>query len=169
VRSEIMVSEQDAVRRVQESGGVKPSINQYRLQQVIFVVPSNRRAKLLTKRRAEANAFRGKVEGCDNLRQLTKGVMDVTIRQPPRVLELELPDEWAKSIKATPQGKATPPLDTARGVEVMVVCSVQKTSNDRAVQLIYTAQDSGNDGEKAAEIERKYMKELRDKARIEKP
>jgi len=169
VRSEIMVSEQDAVRRVQKNGGVKPSINEYRLQQVIFVVPAKRRAQLLTKRRREANAFRAKIDGCDNLRQLTKGMVDVTVRQPPRVLELELPDEWAKSITTTPVGKATPPLDTARGVEVMVVCSVRKTDNDRAVQLIYTAQDSGKGQEKASEIERNYMKELRDKARIQKP
>jgi len=169
IRSESMVSEQDAVQRSLANGGVKPSTNEYRLQQVIFVVPANRRAKILGKRRAEANALRAKINGCDDLRQLTKGMLDVTVRQPPRVLELELPDEWSKSIKATPEGKATPPLDTPRGVELMVVCSVRKTDNDRAVRLIYTLEDGGMNQQKAEAIERKYIKELREKAKIRTP
>jgi len=169
IRSEAMVSEQDAVQRSKAKGGVKPSTNEYRLQQIIFVVPANRRNAIIGKRRAEANALRAKINGCDNLRDLTKGILDVTLRQPPRVLELELPDEWSKSIKATPAGKATPPLDTARGVEVMVVCSVKPTNDDRAVQLIYTLEDGGMDQKKAEAIERQYIKELRDKARIRTP
>jgi len=173
IRSESMVSEQDAVQRALANGGVKPSTNEYRLQQIIFVVPANRRGAIMGKRRAEANALRAQINAqtnsCDNLRQLTKGMMDVTLRQPPRVLELELPDEWSKSIKATPAGKATPPLDTPRGVEVMVVCSVRQTNDDRAVRLIYTLEDGGMDQKKAEAIERKYIKELRDKARIRTP
>jgi len=169
IRSEAMVSEQDAVKRSKANGGVKPSTNEYRLQQIIFVVPANRRGAILGKRRAEANALRAKINGCENLRSLTKGMIDVTLRQPPRVLEMELPDEWAKSIKSTPAGKATAPLDTARGVEVMVVCEVRKTNDDRAVRLIYTLEDGGMDEKKAEAIERQYIKELREKAKIRTP
>jgi len=169
IRSETMVSEQDAVQRSLANGGVKPSTNEYQLQQIIFVVPANRRSAILSKRRAEANALRSKINGCDNLRQLTKGMLDVTLRQPPRVLELELPDEWSKSITSTPAGKATPPLDTPRGIELMVVCSVRKTNDDRAVRLIYSLEDGGVNQQKAEAIERKYIKELREKAKIRTP
>jgi len=169
IRSETMLSEQDAVQRSLKNGGVKPSTNEYQLQQVIFVVPANRRAAILGKRRNEANALRAKITGCDNLRQLTKGMLDVTVRQPPRVLEMELPDEWSKSIIATPAGKATPPLDTPRGIELMVVCSVRKTNDDRAVRLIYTLEDGGVNQQKAEAIERKYISELREKAKIRTP
>jgi len=169
IRSESLLSEQDAVQRSLANGGVKPSTSEYRLQQIIFVVPANRRSNILGKRRAEANALRAKINGCENLRELTKGMLDVTLRQPPRVLDLELPDEWSKSIKSTPVGKATPPLDTPRGVEVMVVCSVRQTNDDRAVRLIYSLEDGGMDEKKASQIERKYISELRDKAKIRTP
>jgi len=169
IRSETMLTEQDAVQRSLANGGVKPSTNEYRLQQIIFVVPANRRSAILGKRRAEANVLRSKINGCDNLRDLTKGMMDVTLRQPPRVLELELPDEWSKSITATPAGKATPPLDTPRGIEIMVVCSIRQTNDDRAARLIYALEDGGVNQKKAEAIERKYISELREKAKIRTP
>jgi len=166
-RAEGMVSEEEAVQRMLKNGGVKPTANEYRLQQVIFVVPKNRRAAIIGKRRQEANALRSRVHGCNNLHQLTKGMLDVTIRDLGRILGPQIPAEWEKAVKATAPNRATPTINTQRGVEFLVICSVNKVSDDRVAQLVFSIQDSHAGAKKAAMLEKKYMKELRDKARIQ--
>jgi len=165
-----LMSEQEAVQRMIKNGGVKPVANEYQLQQVIFVVPDNRRAAILGKRRQEANALRARFKSCDTTRSLTKGILDVTVRDIGRILEQQLPAEWEKQVKATSAGHMTTPIDTKRGVEVLAVCAIRKVSDDRVAQLVFTLQDRKSGGEKAAEnLDKKYLKELRASARIEHP
>ena len=54
------VTEQDAVRRMLDKGGAKPSATEYMLQQVIFVVPAAERSATLAKRKREADAMRAR-------------------------------------------------------------------------------------------------------------
>ena len=165
-----MVSEQEAVQRMLKNGGVKPTANEYELQQVIFVVPNNRRSAILGKRKQDAEMFRSKFSGCSNLKQQATGMIDVTIRNLGRVLEPQLPEEWEKAVKATPAGRMTPPQETPRGVEALAVCNIKKVSDDKVAQLVFTVQDNEKSGDKKAEdLSAKYLKELREKARIENP
>ncbi|WP_297323222.1 peptidylprolyl isomerase [uncultured Bartonella sp.] len=165
-----IISEQEAVQRMLKNGGVKPTANEYELQQVIFVVPNNRRAAILGKRKQDAELFRSKFSGCANLKQQATTMLDVTVRNLGRVLEPQLPEEWEKAVKATPVGRMTPPQETARGIEAIAVCGVKKVSDDKVAQLVFTIQDNEKSGDKKADdLSEKYVKELREKARIETP
>lgn len=168
-RAEGMVTEEQAVQRMLKNGGVKPTANEYLLQQVIFVVPANRRGAILNQRRQEANALRSRVNGCDSTRDLVKGKIDITIRNLGRVLEQQLPPEWEKGVKATASGKATPPQETPRGIEFLTVCSIRKVDDDRVAQLVFSIQEGNNGEEKAAQLEKKYIAELRKAAKIQTP
>jgi peptidyl-prolyl cis-trans isomerase SurA len=165
-----MVSEQDAVQRMLKDGGKKPVATEYQLQQVIFVVPSSKRSPaLLSKRRQEANALRSRFQSCDSTRQLTKGMIDVTVRDLGRIIEQQLPGEWAKAVKATSANRATAPQDTEKGVEILAVCSTRQVSDDRVAQLVFSMEgaDSASGQEKKAEaLSKKYVEELREKATI---
>lgn len=165
-----MVSEQEAVQRMLKDGGKKPVATEYQLQQVIFVVPSAQRSPaLMNKRRQEANALRSRFQSCDSTRQLTKGMIDVTVRDLGRVIEQQLPGEWAKDIKATSVNRATPPHDTEKGIEILAVCSTRQVSDDRVAQLVFSMEgaDSASGQEKKAEaLSKKYVEELREKATI---
>jgi peptidyl-prolyl cis-trans isomerase SurA len=169
-RSEGMMSEQDAVQRMLKEGGKKPSTNEYTLQQVIFVVPAaNRSAGVMAKRRQEANALRNRFSGCDATRSLTKGMMDVTVRDLGKHLELQLPPEWTTQLKATAVGRATAVQDTDKGVEFLAVCAKRSVSDDRVAQLTFSMEGTSNNSDqekKAEEISKKYVKELREKAKI---
>ncbi len=169
-RSEGMMTEQDAVQRMLKDGGKKPSSNEYTLQQVIFVVPAaNRSAGTLAKRRQEANALRNRFSGCENTRSLTKGMMDVTVRDLGKHLELQLPPEWTTQLKATAVGRATAVQDTDKGVEFLAVCAKRSVSDDRVAQLTFSMEGTSNNSDqekKAEEISKKYLKELREKAKI---
>ncbi|ERM02719.1 molecular chaperone SurA [Brucella intermedia 229E] len=168
-----MVSEQEAVQRMLKDGGKKPVATEYRLQQVIFVVPASKRSPpaLLAKRKQEANALRSRFQNCDATRQQAKGILDVTVRDLGRIIEQQLPNEWSKAIKSTSVGGTTPPpQETEKGVEFLAVCSTRQVSDDRVAQLVFSMEgaDSPPAGQekKAEQLSEKYLGELREKAKI---
>ena len=165
-----MVSEQDAVQRMLKDGGKKPVATEYKLQQVIFVIPAAKRTPaLIAKRKQEANALRSRFQNCETTRQQAKGMLDVTVRDLGRILEPELPPEWAKDVKAAGTGRTTPPHETDKGVEVLAVCSTRQLNDDRVAQMIFSLEGTESEAaqqKKAEELSNKYVKELRDKAKI---
>jgi len=160
------VSEQDVVKRMLEKKGSKPSATEYMLQQVIFVVPPAERNATLAKRKREADAMRARFNGCNTTREFAKGLVDVTVRDLPRVLAPQLPPDWAEQIKATKLGGATPVRETERGVEFIGICSSREVSDDKVAQMVF--QGEGSTDKNAEDLSKKYMDELKAKARIVK-
>ncbi|MCZ8543312.1 peptidylprolyl isomerase [Mesorhizobium qingshengii] len=161
------VSEQDIVKKMLEKGGSKPSATEYMLQQVIFVVPAAERSATLAKRKREADAMRARFNGCNTTREFAKGLIDVTVRDLGRVLAPQLPPDWAEQIKATKVGGATVTRETERGVEFIGICSSREVSDDKVAQMVF--QSEGSSGDKNAdELSKKYVDELKAKARIVK-
>ena len=163
-RAEGGMSEQDAAQRMLQQGGAKPSATEYLLQQVIFVVPAGERAATLGKRKREADAMRQRFTSCETTRQFAKGLVDVTVRDLGRVLAPQLPPEWADSIKTAKPGTATSVRETDRGIEFIGICSSREVSDDRVAQLVFSSEGEGD--KKADELGKKYVAELREKARI---
>lgn len=159
-----LMNEQDVVAKMLERGGAKPTSTEYLLQQVIFVVPENQRGKLAG-RRTEANNMRARINGCEDSMQLATQVRDVTIRDLGRVLELELPERWAKDVKGLQAGQKTRTIDTERGVEFLIVCRARSVSDDRVAQLQFSTEaleESGGD------VGDDFFKELKANARIKR-
>ncbi|WP_026479921.1 peptidylprolyl isomerase [Ahrensia sp. 13_GOM-1096m] len=160
-----LMSEQDVVAKMLEQGGQKPTSTEYLLQQVIFVIPQDKRSSLLKRRRTEAANMRGRVSGCESTQQLATQIRDVTVRDLGRVLELSLPERWEKDVKGLKEGQTTRVKDTERGVEFLVVCRARAVSDDRVAQLEFSTQaldDAGGD------LGKQYLDELRSSARIQK-
>jgi peptidyl-prolyl cis-trans isomerase SurA len=153
-----------AVEAMLKKGGEKPSATEYTLQQVIFVVPKSERGAILGKRKREAEALRTRFTNCDTTRSITKGLIDVTVRDLGRVLAPELPPDWADPIKSTKSGQATKVRVTDRGVEFIAICSERQVSDDRVAELAF--QTGENQDKKVEELSKRYTKELRDKAVI---
>ncbi len=158
------VTEQQAVRKMFEKGGTKPSATEYMLQQVIFVVPAAKRGQIMGQRKKEATAMRARFNGCENTRQFATGLKDVTVRELGRFLAPELPPEWAEMIKKTQAGGATGIRETEKGVEFIGICRAKEVSDDKAAAMSLQA---GQTGDKAGEeLSNNYLQELRDKANI---
>ena len=160
------VSEQDLVKRMLEKGGAKPSATEYTLQQVIFVIPAAERSATLAKRKREAEAMRARFNGCTTTREFAKGLIDVTVRDLPRLLAPQLPPDWAEQIKATKVGGATATRETDRGVEFIGICSSREVSDDKTAQMVFQSEGSGDKA--ADDLSKKYVDELKAKARIVK-
>lgn len=163
-RAEGRMTEQDVVRRMLRDGGTKPSATEYLLQQVIFVVPRAERGAKLGARKREAEALRQRFTGCDKTREFVRGLIDVTVRDLGRVLAPELPPDWEAQVKATGPGRATAVRETDRGIEFIGVCSTREVSDDRVAQMVF--QNEGSTDERADEFAKKYLDELKKKARI---
>lgn len=161
------MSEQDAVRKMLQKGGNKPSATEYLLQQVIFVVPAAERGALMAKRKREAEAMRARFSGCSTTREFAKGLIDVTVRDLGRVLAPQLPADWADQIKATKAGGATSVRETDRGIEFIGICSAREVSDDKTAQLMLQNEGLGGKKDDAAdELSKKYVSELKAKAVI---
>lgn len=158
------MTEQEAVRKMLQQGGNKPSATEYMLQQVIFVVPAKERGSI-GKRKQEAEAMRARFNSCETTRQFAKGLLDVTVRDLGRKLAPELPSDWAESIKNTRAGAATPVRQTERGLEFIGICSAREVSDDRVAQLVLNGENNGGD-KNADELSKTYTEELRKKASI---
>ena len=160
-----LMSEQDVVARMLEQGGEKPTSTEYILQQVIFVIPKERRQRELKRRRTEANNMRGLVNGCTGTLQLAAQLRDVTVRDLGRFLELRIPEFWRKDVSGLTTGQTTRIRDTANGVEFIIVCDARQVSDDRVAQLEFSTEGiSGGDTDAGAE----FLEELRKNARIQR-
>lgn len=161
------VTEQEAVRRMLDNGGNKPSATQYTLQQVIFVVPQAERGAKLGQRKREADALRQRVQGCDSTRQFAKGLIDVTVRDLGKVFAQQLPPEWSDAIKAAREGSATPARETERGVEFITICGSREVSDDRVAQMVFQNEQNGKSQDAQVDaLNKTYLEELRKRAKI---
>jgi peptidyl-prolyl cis-trans isomerase SurA len=161
------VTEQDAVRRMLQQGGAKPTATEYMLQQVIFVVPASERGNL-AKRKREAEAMRARFNGCETTREFAKGLIDVTVKDLGRKLAPELPPDWAEQIKNTKVGGATAVRETSFGVEFIGICSSREVSDDRVAKLTFELEGMQGGDQASEDLSKKYTAELREKAKIVK-
>jgi len=160
------VSQQDAIFELKKSGSAKPETTEYTIKQIVFVVPADRRKKILNARRKEANGFRQRFTSCDKAVELAKELRDVAVIDRGRVLEPELPDNWRELVLSTEPGKTTRPLVTPKGVELMAVCSKKTVSDDRTAQLLSQSKEYKSFNKKGNVVSDDYLKELRKNAVI---
>lgn len=158
------VTEQEAVRRMLEQGGEKPSTTEYTLQQVIFVIPEGKRSALQGQRMKEANSMRARFSSCPTNYEFAKGLRDVTVRELGRVPQPALPPAWKDAISKISSAGTTPVQETERGVEFIAICDTRSVSDDRVAAMVFQTQDMEKLG--TAEPDAKLLKDLRDKAAI---
>ncbi len=159
------MSSQELVTRMMENKQ-KPVTTEYFLQQVIFVVPDSKRNAILGKRKAEAEAARGKFPGCEQSKQFAATMLDVSVRDLGRVLAPEMPEEWKPLIEKT-SGTTTGTLVTQRGVEFLAICNQRQVSDDFAAEVVFRAEDLGKQKNGENPNEEKYLADLRSKAQID--
>lgn len=160
------LSQSDALFSIRKSGGDKPETREYRLQQVIFVVPESKRKSQLKARRTQARTFAQGFTTCEETIVRAKGLRDVSVKNLGRVLEPELPPNWKDSVIATAQGKTTKTQDTNKGVEFIAVCALRNVSDDRAAQIVTQSKQFDEFDGKGSKVADEYLAELKSKATI---
>jgi peptidyl-prolyl cis-trans isomerase SurA len=159
--------QQEALFNLRKSGGEKPETVEYRLQQVVFVIPSDKRSSsTISRRRQEAIAFRQQFTSCGNTKQSSVGLLDVTVRDLPRLLEEQLPSEWMEEVKSTAAGGTTDVKTTDKGVEFLAVCDRRKVSDDNVAEVLSQKEQFDSFNNEASELSEKYLKDVKSQSSI---
>lgn len=158
-------STQDVMAQLQAKGE-KPKTTEYILQQMIFVVPANKKG-ITGKRKAEAEASRKSYPGCDGAKAFAATMKDVSVRNLGRIMAPELPADWKPLIEKIKEGSTTSTRVTEKGVEYLAICKQREVSDDLAAETVFKAENLGkNSGDEEDPNSKIYIDELRSKAQI---
>lgn len=155
-----------AIFELRKAGEEKPETTEYQLQQIIFVIPRDKRSKLTKARKSEALNFKQRFTGCADSIELAKTLKDVAVKNLGRMMEPELPPEWKDAVVETETGQTTNPKETDKGVEILAVCNAKLTSDDRAAEIIDRAETFESMGQQGSNAGDDYLQELMNKATI---
>lgn len=122
------VSEEEIAAAIAKGGTDK--VTNYRLQQVIFVLPVNPTPAIVESRLAEAKALRNRFDGCDTGMQLARSLPNVAIKEPMSRSSDALSPGLRKVLAETQRGMLTVPERSTNGVEMVAVCDKDDAKDD---------------------------------------
>jgi peptidyl-prolyl cis-trans isomerase SurA len=164
-RGELNVTEQDVLDALgdKSGAGTEAEISEFKIQEIIFVIPSKSSRGYVDQRRREAEGFRGRFKGCDSAGELAKGLRDVVVRPTVRRNEQQLQGPAAAVIE-TPVGKTTRPEKIDEGYQLLAVCgksTIRGTSQESAKVRSQLLNEQGQ------RFARQKLRDLRSGAMIE--
>jgi peptidyl-prolyl cis-trans isomerase SurA len=135
----------------------------YTLRPILFVVPRGSPPAAFEARVKEAEALRGRFQGCDEGIAAARGIRYVAVRGQVVKSSAELPAALREVLAKTELGRLTPPESTQQGIEVYAVCGKRQSDNAPAKKEIRDEMFN-----EAFETQsKKFLKELREQAMIE--
>jgi peptidyl-prolyl cis-trans isomerase SurA len=162
----LSIAEKEVRDAVEKKGGEGDAVSyDYRLRQILFIVPKGSAQSLIDGRMREAEALRGRFENCQDGLTFARALRDVAVRDPVRRSSADLPENLRHVLNSTPVGKLTKPEVSAQGVAVFAVCDKQENKTD--TQRTRAAQQELFNSRFEAQSKR-YLSELRRSAMIEK-
>lgn len=161
----LLVGEKD----VQSVIGTEPATQQaenfeYRLRPVVLFVARGASPAAVEQRRKEAEILRGRVQSCDEAISIFRSLRNGAIRPQITKTSADLPGALREVMDKTPVGHMTAPEVTKQGIEMVVLCNRQTTTNDTP------AKRAARDQLYAKKYEAKsksYLEEIRKGAMIE--
>jgi peptidyl-prolyl cis-trans isomerase SurA len=141
-----------------------PSAFQFKLRQILFIVPRGSPETAYEARKKDAEALRARFQDCEEGVAMARTLRDVTVREPITRSSLDVPAKQRELLEQTPVGRLTPPGVTQLGVEVFAVCSKEPTRGDSQEEREAREEISNQRYEAQS---KRYLEELRRGAMIE--
>ncbi|WP_208975424.1 peptidylprolyl isomerase [Pannonibacter phragmitetus] len=157
----VSVSESDIAAQLQKlkSGKDEPLKSiEYRLEQVIFVVPEKASGGFKAQRKKEAEQLRKSFTTCEQSSDQVRAYSEVVVKTVGFRLETELPADMKDVIAKTAVGQLTPPQVTPRGLEMIAVCGKRELTSDVAARTEIEDELRQKEGE---QLTRRYIQDLR--------
>jgi peptidyl-prolyl cis-trans isomerase SurA len=137
----------------------------YTLRPILFLVPTGSAQSLIDGRKREAEALRGRFQGCDEGIAFARALKDVAVRDQVIRSSADVPVELRKVLDGVEVGRLTAPEVTKVGVEMFAICAKKESAGDntpgkRKARESITA-------ERYEQKSKQYLQELRRGAMIE--
>ncbi|MDF2115598.1 hypothetical protein PY365_08460 [Roseiarcaceae bacterium H3SJ34-1] len=127
----VSVSETDVRAEVAKEGS--KASNEYRLRQVIFILPANASGAMIQSRAQQAEQLRGRFSDCDAGLQLARGMSEVVVKEQTSRSAGNLAPEMIELLEKTPTGHLTPPQRGAQGIEMIAVCGKSSAGSESGI------------------------------------
>ena len=160
----LQVGDRDVFVALKEKNKEDVAGTEYTLRPIVFLVPRGAAPAAYEARKRDAEALRGRFQGCDEGLRLAMGTPDVAVRELIRRVSADLGAPQREVLDKTEIGRLTPPEITLQGVETFAVCGKQATTSDTPSRR--EVRDAMYN-ERYQALSKKFLKELRSQALIE--
>lgn len=163
----LSIEEKEIRDVVQSKGGEGEAVSyDYRLRQILFIVPKGATQSVIDGRMREAEALRSRFENCDDGINFARGLRDVAVRDPMRRSSNDLPAALRDVLNSTPVGKLTKPEISAQGVAVFALCEKQENTTDtpqkqKVKQELFNSRYEAQSKRYLADVKRQSMIEMK--------
>jgi peptidyl-prolyl cis-trans isomerase SurA len=102
----------------------------YTLRPILFLVPAGSPEAFVEGRKREAEALRGRFQGCEDGLNFARALKDVAVRDQVVRSSADIPAELRKVLDGIEVGRLTPPETTKFGIEMFAICAKKESSAD---------------------------------------
>lgn len=161
----IKVSEADVQAQIEKQGinTENATIKEFKLQQIVFVVPKGSSPGFVGQRQREAEAFRKRFAGCDGSLAQAKAMKGVVVLNMGRRDSAQVQGPIGDALKSTPVGGTLKPEVTERGVELIAVCEAKEVRSSAGVRAEIEEKLTAEQGKN---LGKDFVAELRKDAKI---
>ncbi|MDZ4381582.1 MAG: peptidylprolyl isomerase [Parvibaculum sp.] len=110
------------LKSMQTSTGGDPMMDQYSLMRVVLPLTPDANQQAIARRAREAEEFRAQVSSCEEAPKLIAKYVSGQSLPAEAVIAGRLPPQTRQAISGVPVGKATVPIRSDQGVEMLVIC-----------------------------------------------
>lgn len=131
----VEASESQVDAELAKEGG-KDAVTQYRVRQVIFVIPTDiaKNQAAIQGRVEAAEQLRTRFTDCDSGLSLARNMDNVAVREEVIRDSLQIGDQLKQLLDKTPTGHLTPPARTTEGIEMLAVCAKSASTDDTSLR-----------------------------------
>lgn len=164
-QSKFQIREKDVIEQVETRKKPDQAAYEYTLRPILFIVPRGSPATVFAARSKEAEALRGRFQGCEEGLAFARSLRDVTVRDPITRSSADLAASLRELLDKTVIGRLTPPEQTTQGVEVFAVCSKKEIAGGETPARREVRDEMLQ--ERFVDQGKRYLRELRKSAMIE--
>jgi peptidyl-prolyl cis-trans isomerase SurA len=102
----------------------------YTLRPILFLVPAGSPDTFVEGRKREAEALRGRFQGCEDGLDFARALRDVAVREQVVRSSADIPPELRKVLEGIEVGRLTAPEVTKFGIEMFAICAKKESAAD---------------------------------------
>ena len=137
----------------------------YTLRPILFLVPAGSAEAVVDGRKREAEALRGRFQGCEDGIAFARALKDVAVREQVVRSSADIPLELRKVLDGVEVGRLTPPEVTKFGVELFAICAKKESAADNTPGKRKARESLV--AERYEKVSKQYLKEIRRSSMIE--
>jgi peptidyl-prolyl cis-trans isomerase SurA len=131
-RESLQIGEKDLLTAMETKSDEDTVGYDYTLRPILFLVPAGSPETFIDGRKREAEALRGRFQGCDDGLNFARALKDVAVREQVIRSSADIPPELRKVLDGIEVGRLTAPEVTKFGIEMFAICAKKESSADNS-------------------------------------